>query len=1134
MPKVAVIIPVYNVEEYLRQCMDSVVNQTLRDIEIICVDDGSTDGSLSILNDYAARDDRVKVIARQHENAGAARNAGYAVSRADYLLFLDSDDVFAPVMAESLYDAATTSGAEIAICGHVRFDGRLETPSLPTSVSKDFAAIRLPSEGGDCFNAFRGWAWDKLIARSLIARHGLAFQEQTALNDSFFTFTACCLARSLIRSPTVMVAHRNLPTSIESTRERAPRCFVNSLTAINEKLEQSGVWAKAPLLRKQFANYALRLVFWYLDTLKSTEAAKSAYSAIGPVFAEMNLPTDDPTFFSDEPNLYHRFRKIADGLDIVSFYRSERDDLLSERAQLTAKISQLESEIARAKSGPANTASGRFVSSSKLEALVLTRREKEHKKPQPLGSDDRTVRLVPHDACSGCGACLNKCPKDAIGMQDDGEGFLYPQIDAAKCVNCGLCLKACPVENPVSLHETPEAYAVWAADDVRLKSSSGGMFTLLADYVFGRGGQVCGAAYSEDYQSVLHMWARNAKELAPLRGSKYVQSDTGTTFRKAKELLDSGKWVLYTGCPCQIAGLYGFLRKDYPKLITADLVCHCSNSVLAYQSFLRGISKNREVEKVDFRDKKYFTWSTPTVVYFKDGTVYQAAWDKGSWYTGFLGGVINRMNCYKCPYARAERVGDFTLGDAWQVHRINPSFDDRKGTSLVFANSAKGRDILEKIRHPRRGIFGAKTSPMKLCEKIPLDEIRKYNGQLNKPTSMARDRRFFFSHLASLGYEKALWYGRGMRWDVGLVGWWFSSNHGSALTYYALGRILEDMGLSVILIPVAKPNKTPWEPAVKWSVDFLAKFFRIAKERPFNMMFEYNKFCDSFMLGSDQLWAAGYTNLVGYSFYLDFVEANKKKIAFSTSFGHANFNAPQDQIATIKDYLSRFDAISTREDSGVDICREAFGIEAQQVFDPVFLCPREYYDVIAADEPVPEKKYLFCYILDPTPEKEIAAKRIASKLGLDIYVAFGIREYESSVQKWHVGNVLPNITTDKFLHYIRNCSYMLTDSHHGTCFAIIYQRQYAALVNEARGRTRFDTVANGLGLEERLFEDAGEISKGERAFAKIDYDAVRMKLEPLTNYAMEWLKKALSMPAKANDETENTLRAAVKRGQFSI
>lgn len=737
---------------------------------------------------------------------------------------------------------------------------------------------------------------------------------------------------------------------------------------------------------------------------------------------------------------------------------------------------------------------------------------------------ENTICKVDYNDCTGCGACVNKCPKNAIVMQYSDEGFLYPEIKHELCVNCGQCLAICPAEHPIPLHNTPESYAIWASDDIRMKSSSGGMFTLLANFVLEQKGAVCGAAYSADYQTVYHCWAESKEELGKLRGSKYVQSDTQLTYRQAKQYLDAGRAVLYTGCPCQVAGLYSYLGKEYENLYTADLVCHGANSVKAYQSFLKEFTEGQEIEKVDFRDKKYYTWSTPTVVYLKNGDVKKAAWDKGTWYIGFLNGIINRKNCFHCPYAKAERVADITLADCWQVYRINSAYDDRKGTSLVLVNDARGQKLLEELR-----------SQMKLCEQIPLEEIRKYNGQLNAPTREHRSRKYFFSHLDELGYHKALWYGRGLRFDFGILGWWFASNYGSSLTYYALGRILEKMGKQILLIRIPKINNTPWEPETQQTVDFLSRYFYVSRERDFDQMAEYNNFCDAFMLGSDQMWTKDTTNLVGYSFFLDFVEKNKKKIAFATSFGHAEFTDDPEMQETARDFLRRFDAVSMRENSGVALCKDAFGLNAEQVIDPVFLCPKEQYDLLADQntDALP-KRYLLCYILDPSEKKEAAAQALAKRLGMEILTILDLKEYNNIVHNWHTGTVLPCMTTEKFLYYIKHCSYLLTDSHHGTCFGIIYEKPYISLVNADRGATRFETVADLLDVKENLVYDPTEILEKD-TLPQIDYNNVRLLLEKEKNRALLWLEQAMKKETRnISSDTMHTIVQDSKRRYYGV
>lgn len=723
-----------------------------------------------------------------------------------------------------------------------------------------------------------------------------------------------------------------------------------------------------------------------------------------------------------------------------------------------------------------------------------------------------TIECLSKRKCTGCGACYNKCPVSAIKMEYDSEGFIFPNVTSA-CINCGQCKNVCPALNPLEPYETPEAYAVWAPDEIRLKSSSGGMFSILANYVLRNGGIVCGAAYSNDYTYVHHIWAENEEELAPLRGSKYVQSDTEQTYKEAKKFLDSGRMVLYTGCACQIAGLYKFLGKEYEKLYTADIICHGANSLTAYQSFIKEFSGGEKIAKVDFRDKIHFPWSSSQVIYLENGDVKKAKWSEGAWYKGFIDGVINRNNCSACPYARAERISDITMGDCWQVHRIDPKFDDRKGTSLVLVNSPKGKKVFEKIN-----------LDMKLCEKVPLSEMRKYNGQLNWPAPAHPSRKYFFSHLDQ-GYHKALWYGRGQRFDVGIVGWWFASNYGSCLTYYALGNVLADMGKQIILIKLPTMSGLPWDVDTKISIDFLKKFFKISNDRDFSTLHEVNHFCDAFMLGSDQMWRVDSLRLVGYSFFLDFVDKNKKKIAFSTSFGNEHFSNNVEITATASDFLKRFDAISVREKSGINTCKKEFGVDAEQILDPVFLCKKEVYERVMEDvqDKVPDK-YLLCYILDPSPGKVAAARKLAEHEGLEILTILGMKEYSNAINHWNIGKVLPKVTPEQFLYYIKNCSYLLTDSHHGTCFGIIFEKQYVAFVNKGRGATRFETVADILGLRDRLFYDPVTPLISKKVFEPIDYSSVKQRLQPEIDRAMEWLHNALTCPTKQNEDTVRTIK----------
>lgn len=731
---------------------------------------------------------------------------------------------------------------------------------------------------------------------------------------------------------------------------------------------------------------------------------------------------------------------------------------------------------------------------------------------------------VPKDKCTGCGACVNICPKNIITMKYDKEGFIYPQVDG-ECINCGVCLNVCPALKKIKLHNTPKSFAVWANDDIRSKSSSGGMFTLMAEYVLEHNGAVCGAVYAEDYQTVYHAWANTKEELDALRGSKYLQSDTKNTYKEAKKFLDNGRMVLYTGCPCQIAGLYAYLGKDYDNLYTADLICHGSNSVFAYQSFLKEFAEGKKIKKVAFRDKKMFKWISSFVAYYEDGTYKKDTRENRSWYKGFLNGVINRLCCYECNYAKAERIADITLGDCWEIHRINRNYDDKNGTSLVLINSEKGKILM-----------GLLEDRMKLCQEIPLSEIRKYNGQLNKPTKKHIYRDVFFTHLKQFGYNKALKYALGERFDIGIVGWWFATNYGSSLTYFALGTVLKKLNKQILFVPITKIDGTPWEKECLEIISFISEYFRIGKNRDFDKMIEFNSFCDAFMLGSDQMWRAGTINLVGYSFFLDFVNKDKKKIAFSSSFGGEVFSDNGTLCDTVRDFLKRFDAISVREKSGIDICKKYFNIDVQQIIDPVFLLNRSEYDRILENIEIelPDKKYLLCYILDPSPEKEIAVKKFAENHNLDLLVIFGMREYAKAQEIWHSGKVLPKVNVKEFLYYIKHCDYLITDSHHGTCFAIIYHKQYIAMVNQKRGGTRFETIADLLNLNSRLVYNISNINNNDKFYEDINWSDVEFLINKEKDRALLWLNEALNKKTINATDTINTIRVDNERKYYGL
>lgn len=306
--------------------------------------------------------------------------------------------------------------------------------------------------------------------------------------------------------------------------------------------------------------------------------------------------------------------------------------------------------------------------------------------------------------CTGCRACEQICPRHCISMRPDPDGFLYPHIDTDRCVKCGLCEKYCPIHDSVKRNgEKPDVFAVWLKDAEKLrKSSSGGAFTALAEKTIRSGGAVFGSAFDPD-MAARHICVRKEEDLSSLKGSKYVQSDTGNTFTQAKMLLEQNIPVLYSGTPCQISGLKHFLNRDYENLMTVDLVCHGVPSPLFFRKYIRWKERKMHGKSVSFsfRDKSDAGWGLVASASFQNQgkikaerfTPYQ-----DPYYSFFLDGLIYRECCYRCPYALPRREGDFTAGDFWGIEHFYPEIPIESGVSLLMANTGKARRTLPELK----------------------------------------------------------------------------------------------------------------------------------------------------------------------------------------------------------------------------------------------------------------------------------------------------------------------------------------------------------------------------------------------------------------------------------------------------
>lgn len=290
--------------------------------------------------------------------------------------------------------------------------------------------------------------------------------------------------------------------------------------------------------------------------------------------------------------------------------------------------------------------------------------------------------------CCGCEACAQRCPMGCITMVEDDHGFKYPVVDKGRCVDCHMCERVCPCLNQQEATDVLSCFAATHPDGkIRYMSSSGGVFTALAEQVIGNGGVVFGARYNEKWE-VVHDFAQTTDGLSVFRGSKYVQSVMGDSFVRTEEFLKQGREVLFTGTPCQIAGLKLFLGKDYPNLVAVEVACHGVPSPGVWRTHLQG---RQDVTVVNFRDKST-GWRNYSVLIGKKKKHH----DDDDFMKCFLTNHSTRQSCFACPAKQGKSGADILLADLWGIKAFPALDDDNKGTSAVMVYSNRGLDLLQQ------------------------------------------------------------------------------------------------------------------------------------------------------------------------------------------------------------------------------------------------------------------------------------------------------------------------------------------------------------------------------------------------------------------------------------------------------
>lgn len=356
--------------------------------------------------------------------------------------------------------------------------------------------------------------------------------------------------------------------------------------------------------------------------------------------------------------------------------------------------------------------------------------------------------------------------------------------------------------------------------------------------------------------------------------------------------------------------------------------------------------------------------------------------------------------------------------------------------------------------------------------------------------------------------------------DVGLVSFGHANNIGGILTSFALFRTLEDNGYKTLVID--KPDF--WWPDFThdmhiMSDNFRKKYVRLSKiYKDKKEIKELNNLCDTFVVGSDQMWHYYLYASAGHFTFLDFANKRKKKISYATSFGHDKLFCDETEIEKIKDDLKTFDAVSVREESGVDICREKFGVQANCNLDPVFLCRKAVFNKLAASskEKLPKEDFIFSYVLDLEDEK----KKVLNKVSLDLKLK-NVIATDAGILEKDLKNINWNLTkinsVEQWLKYVKNCKFMITDSFHGCCFAIIFNKPFICLQNENRGSTRFDSLLSKLDLKSRMLTKKNKPLSLRELYQEIDYIEINKKLKKMKKSSLKWLLDALNTYKEVED-----------------
>ena len=738
--------------------------------------------------------------------------------------------------------------------------------------------------------------------------------------------------------------------------------------------------------------------------------------------------------------------------------------------------------------------------------------------------------------CCGCSACMNICGQSAIHLINDEEGFLYPEIEEDKCVHCGLCERVCPMGEYYNF-EPDYSVEVYAAYDAygRVGSSSGGVFYTLAEYVINeRKGWVFGAAFDSDMK-LRHIGVNKMEDIAPLRGSKYLQSDTQDSFGIIRDLLKNGVFVLFAGTPCQVAGLRSFLRKQYDNLLLVDVVCHGVPSQLMFDEHRNYLEKEHHSRLVKYQFRDNDGWGGCEIADFKNGKrISHSSYDISPYLYSFMHGYTCRESCYSCPFAKVPRQGDITLGDYWGVRNHFPAIDFSKGVSLVTINTKIGQaawdSICDNLVYLKSNIEDASKANSNLIESSTRPVLRTgIYGRIKKEGySSIVEQEFRHPNYQQLIFREKVKKNRWMSFVIrnlkrlvgrnghkpketrpkaNIITIHTGFNFGSVLQTIASVRFLASLGLDPIVVNYIQPSYTimhflkkgkgsvlnllrmlhgfpTYLRNLKIYNSYLSRFCNLTK--PIYRDDDFTSKCpmaDYYITGSDQVWNTSYNGMDMRYFYAGI--KNGVKLSLSASIGK---DSPDEETLTmLREGLKNYSFISVREQSAVNIL-SSLGFESSLLLDPTFLLSKDDWRTFETKNRI-KVKYLLLYLPYNIHDKKLifdTARIFANKRGLKV-VTFSWGSNNEPLADITVKFCSPG----DFLTLMAHADIIITNSFHGTAFSINLNKQFWVYMPTSFS-TRIESILSLVGLSGRLLND---MASEEQIEESIEYDSVNKILE---------------------------------------